>query len=167
MHSRIFPSRPSQSLICPRVVLPASGLGAGSREGDLGDPCLPPPPPRATAGVRMCGKIRPRDRAFLEAACHCRNGPARVGGGATDPQVQTVGPVFRPLRWQSLLEVNYLPAKQRTNPSRDRAEQKPITADKLGFFFLSPSSSHSLKDPSLPSVGTASKGVLRMPEHPR
>lgn len=166
MHSRIFPPLPSQSLTCPSVVLPASGLGAGSREGEVGDLCLPPPPPRATAGVRRCGKIRQRDRAFLEAACHCRSGPARVDGGATDPQVQAMGPVFRPLRWQSFLEVNYLPGKQRTNPSRDRAEQKPITADKLGFF-LSPSSSHSLKDSSLPSVGAASKGVLRMPGHPR
>lgn len=86
MHSSIFPPLLSQSLACARVVLPATGLGAESREGDMGNPCLPPPQPRATAGVRKCGKIRQRDRAFLEAACHCRSGPAGVDEGPQSPK---------------------------------------------------------------------------------
>lgn len=102
--------------------------GAGRREqGRRRGESLPPPPtpspPRAMAGVRKRWKIRQRDRTFLEAACRCRSGPAGVDGGATEPQVQTVGPVCWPLRWQSFLEVNYLPAKQH-EPQRRQSRTK-------------------------------------------
>lgn len=82
--------------------------------------------------------------------------------GATEHQVKAAGPVCRRLRWQSFLEVNYPPFKAARTPAEREREQKPITADKLGFF-LSPSSSHSLNDPALPSVGVASEGCAGCP----
>ena len=116
-HLTAFPPLPSQPLSCPCVVLPAVVPGEGSREGDVGIPCLPPDTTKSNGRGEKALENK-AERQDTPGACHCRSGPAGVDRGATEPQVQTVGPACWPLRWQSFLEVNYLPAKQREPQQR-------------------------------------------------
>ena len=122
-----------------------SGLGEGSCDGQRREPGPFPPSALTTVPTSALSQVVAsrnawNQRSTLQGARR-PPAPAEVGRwrwteGATEHQVKAAGPVCRPLRWQSFLEVNYPPFKAaRTPAERERErEQKPITADKLGFF---------------------------------
>ena len=155
----------------PAFVLPLCGPpchGAGRREqGRRRGESLPPP---ITAKSNSRGEKvleNKAERQGLPGGCLPLQEWAGKGGrrGHGAPSSDH-GPCVLAPEMAKLLRGKLSPCEAARTPAETEQNKSRLLLTSWGFFFLSPSSSHSLKDPSLPSVGAASEGVLRMPEHP-